>query len=201
VTRGRRSNSSTSPYTASSAADTSVIAFEWRLTHVIAGATRPNASPTTRNGSPRPSEYAIRRVAPRAVSPWVDATARIEPRIGPMHGVHPSPNAAPATGAAKGPTRSRWGWNRNSWYRRGVVSSCEPARYSAMRSTSAPATRVRASSLRNSTSLTDHVVRKSVTNTTVNPSTNSPVSSAMRGRRLVSPSSSSPSVSPVTRLR
>ena len=38
------------------------------------------------------------------------------------------PVAAPATGAAATPKRSRCGCQRNSWYRRGVVSSCEPAR-------------------------------------------------------------------------
>ena len=37
------------------------------------------------------------------------------PSIGPMHGVQPRPNAAPATGAATGPKRSRCGWKRNSW--------------------------------------------------------------------------------------
>src|SRR4026207_1978993 len=59
-----------------------------------------------------------------------------------MHGVQASPNAIPATGAATGPKRSRCGWKRNSWYSRGVMSSCDPARYNAMRITSAPEMRV-----------------------------------------------------------
>ena len=103
------------PNTARIAADTNVIAREWRLNQSMVRVSFPIARPTARNDTPSPSEYATSstveraRFSPRAANP---STA---PRIGPMHGVQPSPNAAPATGAATGPKRSRCGCKRNSW--------------------------------------------------------------------------------------
>ncbi len=118
-----------------------------------------------------------------------------------MHGVHPSPNATPATGAAIGPKRSRCGWNRNSWYIRGVVSSCDPARYAAIRRTRPPEMRVKVSWFWNSVSLMAVVASPRSTKTTVNPSTNNPVVTAILRSVVARASSISPRVSPETRLR
>ena len=57
----------------------------------------------TRNGSPSPSEYAASSVAPAHKRCSFAAMPRIDPRIGPMHGDHPKPNAAPATTGAAAP--------------------------------------------------------------------------------------------------
>ena len=103
VTVGSESVSRITPNTARIAAETSVIARECRLNQSSVRVSLPIARPTARNDTPSPSEYATSstveraRFSPRAAKP---STA---PRIGPMHGVHPSPNAAPATGAATGP--------------------------------------------------------------------------------------------------
>ena len=103
------------PKTARIAAETSVIAREWRLNHSSVRVSLPIASPTARNETPRPSEYATSSSggARDVVASGGEAEHRAE--HGPMQGVHPSPNAAPATGAATGPKRSRCGWKRNSW--------------------------------------------------------------------------------------
>ena len=52
---------------------------------------------STRNGRPSPIEYAASSVPPAHTRCCVAAMPRIEPRIGPMHGDQPKPNAAPAT--------------------------------------------------------------------------------------------------------
>ena len=91
-----------------------------------------------------------------------------------MHGVHPSPNAAPATGAATGPKRSRCGWKRNSRYMPGMVSSCDPARYAAMSRMSPPDTLVSVSWFRNNALPAAVVMSPSSTNTTVKPRMNIP---------------------------
>ena len=115
VSVGSESVSRMMPNTARIAADTSVIAREWRLNQSSVRVSLPIASPTARNDTPSPSEYATSRMVERArLSPRAAKPSTL-PRIGPMHGVHPRPNAAPATGAATGPKRSRCGWKRNSW--------------------------------------------------------------------------------------
>ena len=74
---------------------------KWRLTQPSAPLTGRARGPTTRNGKPRPSEYAASSVAARpARGPAFAAMPRIEPRIGPRHGDHPNPNATPATNGA-----------------------------------------------------------------------------------------------------
>ena len=51
--------------------------------------------PSSRNGTPRPSEYTASRSAPRAAPPEAAARVRIAANTGPMHGVHPAANAIP----------------------------------------------------------------------------------------------------------
>src|SRR3990170_8135259 len=57
--------------------------------------TLPSARPVIRNGTPNPSDHADSSTVPFATVPDDAASVRIAPRIGPMHGVHPTANADP----------------------------------------------------------------------------------------------------------
>ena len=69
--------------------------------------TEPSARPVIRNGTPSPIDQALKRNAPCSTEPHAlalvpaapalsaAASIRIEPRIGPMHGVQPTANAEP----------------------------------------------------------------------------------------------------------
>ncbi len=82
------------PKTARSAADASVSVFMWRFTKFRGVAHRPNASPTSRNETPIPSEYAMS--SEKARTPvWVAATPKTAAITGPRHGDQPNANAAP----------------------------------------------------------------------------------------------------------
>ena len=48
------------------------------------------------NGTPSPSEYVDSNTTPLATVADVALTVRIAPRMGPMQGVHPKPNANPS---------------------------------------------------------------------------------------------------------
>src|ERR1043166_4301806 len=58
------------------------------------------------NGTASPSEYALKRTRPRDRSASVAVYVRMPPRIGPMHGLHPAPNAMKARTIQ---TASHWG--------------------------------------------------------------------------------------------
>jgi len=49
------------------------------------------------NGNPRPNDHARSRVAPMGRVADEAAIVRMEPRIGPMHGVQPMAKAEPVT--------------------------------------------------------------------------------------------------------
>ena len=101
---------------------------------------------------------------------------------GPMQGVHPNPNATPATGAAKRPNRDRSGWKRFSPYSHGACTNSEPSTNNAMARTTSPEIRVMTAWLSNNVEPTAVAVRPRSTNTAENPATNSPVSRATRPR-------------------
>ena len=66
-------------------------------------------SPKARNGRPRPRQYATVRVTARPADPATVAIAMTAPKVGPMHGAHPSAKTAPSTGALASPAAgSRW---------------------------------------------------------------------------------------------
>ena len=83
------------------------------------------------------------------------------------------------------------------------MRSCEPARYSAIAITSTPETRVRVSWLRSTVWPSVVEISPRITNTTVNPATNRPVSITIRRSWSLSwpVSVSSPTERPVMRLR
>ena len=56
---------------------------------------REKNAPVIKNGTPSPSEYAIRELY--AAPGEVAASVSVVPSIGPTHGVHPDANAAPNT--------------------------------------------------------------------------------------------------------
>ena len=57
---------------------------------------RSIATAASTNGNASPIEYAPSSITPRDTSASDAAYVRMAPRIGPMHGVHPAPNATPA---------------------------------------------------------------------------------------------------------
>ena len=134
--------------------------------------------------------------------------ASTEARMGPMHGVHPKPNAAPATGAAKGPNRDGLGWKRASAYihearsRAGrparELSTSEPTRKAAMTSTATPESRVSRTWLRNRTWPTAVADSPSRMKTAEKPATNRVVSRVMRPRWWRGPERTSATSRPVT---
>src|SRR5579862_3354619 len=124
--------------------------------------------------------------------------ARTEPRTGPMHGVHPKPNAAPVTGAATGPRREGLGWNRTSRYSHGALRTRDPARNRAIATTTSPDTRVRRIWLRVTAPPNALAPSPSTTNTVPKPTTNRPVSRTILPTWRPSPARSSATSRPVT---
>ena len=57
----------------------------------------PIQYPASINGTPRPIEYISNRKIPWLREFSKEAKAKIEPRIGPMHGVQPKANPMPTT--------------------------------------------------------------------------------------------------------
>ena len=53
--------------------------------------------PDKTNGIARPNEYEINKITALDKVSSIDAKAKIEPKIGPIHGVHPKPKATPIT--------------------------------------------------------------------------------------------------------
>ena len=53
--------------------------------------------PDNINGIAKPKEYKLSNIIAFEIFSSVDAKARIDPKIGPIHGVHPNPKAMPTT--------------------------------------------------------------------------------------------------------
>src|SRR5262249_2076993 len=113
-----------------------------------------------------------RRGGPGRGCAWSAATASTDPSTGPMHGVQPNANAAPATGAAHTPYRLISGWKRNSRPSSHGTGSVLASSASASRMTSPPLTRVTGTWLRSNTDPSAVADRPSTTNTTEKPATN-----------------------------
>ena len=62
---------------------------------LISPVAREKNAPVIRNGTPNPNEYANNEL--QAGAGWLAARAKVLPKIGPTHGVHPAANAAPNT--------------------------------------------------------------------------------------------------------
>src|SRR5262249_47487630 len=64
---------------------------------------------TRTNGTPSPMQYAADRAAPRPAPAVDSANDWTAPSVGPMHGVQPSPNTIPSSGAPASPADgNRW---------------------------------------------------------------------------------------------
>ena len=85
------------PTTIMSTPDVRVIQFICRFMRPKKSRNRSTATAASRNGTARPSEYAEQQQTPRDTSACVAAYVRMLPRIGPMHGVQPAPNAIPTS--------------------------------------------------------------------------------------------------------
>ena len=73
------------------------------LNHFAVTRKRSKKSEVKINGIPSPIEYITRYRAAISVFPLCIARAKIPARIGPIHGVHPAPNATPAKNAPINP--------------------------------------------------------------------------------------------------
>ena len=53
--------------------------------------------PDKTNGIARPKEYELNNITALINVSSIEAKAKIDPKIGPIHGVHPKPKAKPIT--------------------------------------------------------------------------------------------------------
>ena len=127
----------------------------------------PNA--TSRNGRPRPMQYATTSSTPRAaVSPWVPTdTEMIDANVGPKHGVHPSANTPPSSGAPRIVVHFL-GCMRVSFCSAGTA----PMNTRPMRMVTTPPMRVSVWALSAIALAAPNTVTVASRNTTVNPATN-----------------------------
>ena len=84
------------PSPTSTAPDILSIILPRRAIFTMRGEILSKAKATIRNGTASPREKTASNNAPAPTLPDAVAISKIEPRIGPIQGVHPTPNAIPS---------------------------------------------------------------------------------------------------------
>ena len=70
------------------------------------------------NGIANPIEYADKSIIPERMLVSVLAKTKIDPKIGPMQGVHPNPKQPPVINENNNPLWFRWFWNLASKFKK-----------------------------------------------------------------------------------
>ena len=159
----------------------------WRLSQATEPVTQPRPRATSRNGMPRPRQYATAEQRTARGVAASNASVFTAMSVGPRHGVHPSANTMPSSGAPAIPVAT---------FHCGLIVRCRkltcPMNTMPITMSTTPATRRITSSHDFSSSPAVPNSTPISTNTMLNPRMNSTTPSSSRRRPPGSPESKPP---------